>query len=414
MTARQSSSAQSSVLQNREFRLLWLAQIVSSFGDSLTGLTLLILVNALTGSTAAIATLTILMAIPTVVLGLIAGVYVDRFDRKRIMLVSDAARAVLVIGLIFVSSKDNLWLIYALSFLQATVGTFFNPARAALMQELIPQEQLLEAGSISQTSVVISSLAGSAFAGILYGLTQSFWLAFVVDTVTFLISFALVWWVRAPKHETRAEIGNSIASVFRELLEGLRVITSNRLLIALFVAAGVTMFGFGAVNVLLVPLTINVLKVPPVWLGAIEGAQTVGMILGGVFVTSLVSRLNINWLIVLGVAAMSVLTAGMGLAPNVIVFGVVMFGLGLVVVPLNAAAGAMMQQVVSNDMMGRVSSSFNVMAGVSSLISMAFSGLLATAIGLRNVFLVASLIVAMAAVLSAMLLLLPERKAQPE
>jgi MFS family permease len=409
MTARQSST----VLQNREFRLLWLAQIVSSFGDALTGLTLLIMVNALTGSTAAIATLTILLAIPTVTLGLIAGVYVDRFDRKRIMLVSDAARAVLVVGLIFVSSKDNLWLIYVLSFLQATVGTFFNPARTALTQELIPPEQLLEAGSISQTAMVLSSVAGSAFAGVLYGLTQSFWLAFAVDAGTFLISFGLVLMVRA-QHQARANNEGEKTSPFKELLEGLQVIQRSRSLIGLLVATGVTMLGLGAVNVLFVPLLINVLKVPPVWLGAIEGAQTAGMIFGGVFLMGMISKVNTSWLIVVGLAALAVLVAGIGLAANVIVFATVMFGTGLVLVPLSAASGAMMQQMVSNELMGRVSSSFNVVTGAASLLSMALAGTLGATIGLRNVFLISSVIVAFAAVVSAMLLLVPEGKTRTQ
>jgi MFS family permease len=409
MTARQSSS----VLQNREFRLLWLAQIISSFGDSLTGLTLLILVNALTGSTAAIATLTILLAIPTVTLGLMAGVYVDRFDRKRIMLVSDAARAVLVVGLIFVSSKDNLWLIYALSFLQATVGTFFNPARTALTQELIPSEQLLEAGSISQTSMVLSSLAGSAVAGVLYGLTQSFWLAFVIDTVTFLISFALVLAVRA-QHHARASSTNETTGPFKELLEGLQVIQRSRTLIALLVATGVTMLGLGAVNVLFVPLLINELKVPPVWLGAVEGAQTVGMILGGVFLMGMISKVNTSWLIVVCLALLSVLVAAIGLAANVIVFAAILFGSGLLVVPLSAASGAITQKIVSNELMGRVSSSFNVVTGGASLLSMALAGTLGATIGMRNVFLIAGVVVALAAVLSAVLLLVPERQAETQ
>jgi MFS family permease len=408
MTARQSSF----VLQNREFRLLWLAQIVSSFGDALTGLTLLILVNALTGSTAAIATLTILLAIPTVTLGLIAGVYVDRFDRKRIMLVSDAARAVLVIGLIFVSSKDNLWLIYALSFLQATVGTFFGPARTALTQELISPEQLLEAGSISQTAMILSSLAGSAFAGVLYGLTQSFWLAFVIDAATFLISFALVLAVRA-KHQARASTSTT-TSPFKELLEGLQVIQRSRTLIALLVATGVTMLGLGAVNVLFVPLLINVLKVPPVWLGAVEGAQTAGMILGGVFLMGMISKVNTNWLIVVCLAVLSILVAASGLAANAIVFAVVLFGVGLVIVPLSSASGAMIQKVVSNELMGRVSSSFNVVTGAASLLSMALAGTLGATIGTRNVFLIAGVIVALAAGLSAVLLLVPERQTETQ
>jgi MFS transporter, DHA3 family, macrolide efflux protein len=379
----------------------------------LTGLTLLILVNELTGSTAAIATLTILLAIPTVTLGLIAGVYVDRFDRKRIMLVSDAARAVLVIGLIFVSSKDNLWLIYVLSFLQATVGTFFNPARTALTQELIAPDQLLEAGSISQTAMVLSSVAGSAFAGVLYGLTQSFWLAFAVDTLTFLISFALVLAVRA-QPQARASVEGEKTGPFQELLEGLQVIQRSRNLIGLLVASGVTMLGLGAVNVLFVPLLINELKVPPVWLGAVEGAQTAGMILGGVFLMGMISKVNTGRLIVAGLALLSVLVAASGLAANAIVFAVVLFGVGLVIVPLSAASGAMMQQMVSNELMGRVGSSFNVVTGAASLLSMALAGTLGASIGLRNVFLIAGVIVALAAVVSAMLLLVPEGKTKTQ
>jgi MFS family permease len=96
----------------------------------------------------------------------------------------------------------------------------------------------------------------------------------------------------------------------------------------------------------------------------------------------------------------------------VIVFSTMMFGIGLVLVPLSSAAGAMMQQVVANELMGRVSSSLNVVNGVANLISMALAGTLGAAIGLQNVFLVSSLIVALAAILSGMLLLRPERKAK--
>jgi MFS family permease len=80
------------VLKIRNFRLLWLGQVVSNFGDSLTALALIFLVNHLTGSTAAIAVMAIVLAVPQVVFGLIAGVYVDRMDRKRIMIGSDLLR----------------------------------------------------------------------------------------------------------------------------------------------------------------------------------------------------------------------------------------------------------------------------------------------------------------------------------
>jgi MFS family permease len=92
----------------------------------------------------------------------------------------------------------------------------------------------------------------------------------------------------------------------------------------------------------------------------------------------------------------------------------VLFGVGLVIVPLSSASGAMIQKIVSNELMGRVSSSFNVVTGAASLLSMALAGTLGATIGLRNVFLIAGVIVALAAVLSVMLLLVPERKTKTQ
>ena len=397
------TTATGSVLRHREFRLLWLAQVVSSFGDSLTGLTLLILVNHLTGSTTAIATLTILLAVPTLAFGLIAGVYVDRFDRKRIMLISDAVRALIVVGLIFADSKEHLWVLFVLSFLQAAVGTFFNPARGALVQQLVPKEQLLEAGSLSQTSIVLANLAGAACAGVLYGLTQSFWLAFVIDAATFLVSFGLVLAVRAPKLEPKPQTAAS-GGVLRELLEGMQVVRQNRILVAIMVGGGVCMLGLGAVNVLFVPFVINILKVPPTWLGAVEGAQTVGMVLSGALMTGFASKLNPRWLIVICLAVVAVLTSAIGLIPNVIAFAIMLFGIGLVVVPLNASAGALMQQHVSNEVMGRVGSSFNTVMTSANLISMAVAGVLGAQIGIPSVFVIAGGIVGVSAIVCGILM----------
>src|SRR6266446_2756186 len=84
------------LLRNRNFRFLWTGQSISDFGDSLTNLALLIIINQLTGSTAALATMLIVLTIPQVTFGLISGVYVDRWDRKRIMIVSDLVRGILV------------------------------------------------------------------------------------------------------------------------------------------------------------------------------------------------------------------------------------------------------------------------------------------------------------------------------
>lgn len=391
------------VLANRDFRLLWLAQIVSSFGDALTNLTLLILVNHLTGSVAAIATFTVLVAVPTVVLGLFAGVVVDRFDRRKIMLVSDALRAAIVLGLILVPNSGQLWLVYVLGVLQSVVGTFFGPARTAMVKQVVPQEQLLQANSLVQTGTVIASVLGGTLAGALYGLTNQFWMAFALDSLTFVISFVLVLAVRAVPFVSNLRF-TSLGSVLTPLRDGLGLITRDRVLSALLIAFSVTMFGLGAVNVLFLPLIVNVLKVPTTWLGIIEAAQTAGMIVSGAVVAGLAARIRPQRLVVLGLMALAFLTASINLAGNAVTVAVILFGFGLTIVPLQASSSALMQSRVPLEAMGRVGSSFSVSAQGANLVSMAMAGALGSVIGIGNVFLVSGSIVLLAALTAAWLL----------
>ena len=153
------------VLRIPAYRRLWLGQLVSEAGDGLTNLALLLLVNHLTGSTAAIAAMAICLAIPPLTIGLFAGAYVDRADRRRIMLASDLLRAATVLGFVLVGSADELWLLFILAFVQASVGTFFTPARGAVLPKVVPQEGLLAANSIAQATRVVSGIVGPASAG---------------------------------------------------------------------------------------------------------------------------------------------------------------------------------------------------------------------------------------------------------
>ena len=121
------------LLRIPDFRRLYLAQAISDLGDGMTYLALFLLVLNLTGSTAAIALMSILVALPPVTIGLFAGAYADRHDRRRIMLVSDALRAVVVVSMVLVARADALPALFALACFQAVLGTFFSPARVAMV-----------------------------------------------------------------------------------------------------------------------------------------------------------------------------------------------------------------------------------------------------------------------------------------
>jgi MFS family permease len=395
-------SSVASPITNRNFLLLLIAQIISSFGDALTNLTLLILVNKLTGSTTAIATLSIVVAIPSIVFGLFAGVYVDKFDRKRIMLASDLIRGILVLGFLLVQSKDRLLWMYALTFVQAAVGTFFNPARGAVVQQILKPDQYMAANSMSQSGMVVSSVVGAALAGVIVGFTNSFLPAFIVDALTFFVSFALVLLVKVPKFEPQPS--EKSEGMIAPLLEGLKIISSSKVLLAVLVGGGVTMFGLGASNVLFTPYIINILKVPVTWLGAVNFSETAAMILSGVLVMGFAAKISPSRVISICLMLLGILVSFNAVVPNVWFFVAVNFVIGLVVAPLEASFATLLQGSIANEFMGRVGSGFNIVMNSASLISMAFSGVLASLIGVRYVFAVSGAVVMVAAVITFLML----------
>jgi MFS family permease len=330
----------------------------------------------------------IVLTIPQITFGLIAGVYVDRLDRRRIMMASDALRGAMVLGFTLVGSADQLWLLYLIGFAQASVGTLFTPARGALLPNLVPASALLSANSISQTSRIIFGLLGTASAGVLIGAFHVAWPAFLIDSLTFFVSLALISRIRVARHVPEsAPAGNALA-IFGELAEGMRLIARSRILIGTLVAAVVTMLGIGAVNVLIIPLIINDLRVPVTWFGAVEFAQTGAMILSGSLVAVVASRLKPTGIVSLALIGTGIFIGMTSLVGNIWHLFPILIGVGLMMTPLQAAIATIMQTSVDNKMRGRVGASLNTVISTASLLSMALAGILGEAIGVRSVFIV--------------------------
>ena len=389
------------VLRIPDYRRLWAAQGVSDIGDALTSLTLLIVVTRLTGSTAALAGMAIALAVPAIVIGPIAGVFVDRWDRRRVMLASDLIRAGLVLGFVFVASTDRLWLMYLIAIAHATVGTFFTPSRMALIPRIVPREGLMAANSLNQLTRVLASVFGSALAGIIVGVADVSWPAFTIDALTFLLSFGLVLGVRtsgrveAPGHGEPAGGG-----VFGSLKAGLAIVGRSPVLLGTMIAAGVTMLGLGAVNVLFVPLLIRDLQVPATWLGAVDGAQTLSMILAAGLVAALATRLRPTTLIVIGLAGIAVfigLTAGV---TNVWQVVALLFAVGWFVTPLEASIGTLIQTATRDRERGRVAATLHAVMSAASVLSMAMAGVFGDLLTIRTVFILAGVVVGIAALVA--------------
>jgi MFS family permease len=180
------------VLKLPEFRKLFTAQAISDIGDGMTFMALLLLVNELTHSPAALAVLSIAVAVPSMVGGVIAGAYADRLDRRRIMIVSDTVRAGLVLVFVVAGTVERLPILYVVAFLQAAVGTLFSPSRGALIPKVVPREGLMAANALGQLSRMIGGLLGTGLTGVIFALSGAAWPVFVLDAATFAASVLIV------------------------------------------------------------------------------------------------------------------------------------------------------------------------------------------------------------------------------
>ncbi len=396
-------SAQDILLKNRNFRLLWLGQIVSNFGDSLTSLSLLLLVNHLSGGeTGAVATMMIMIALPQVTFGLLAGVYVDRLDRKRIMIVSDLLRGALVLAFIPAALAEQLWALYVITFVQASVGTFFAPARSALLPNIVAKEGLMAANSISQTSRIVFNLLGTGAAGMLAGMFDTFTPAFAVDGATFFISALLLGRMQTPARAPQAAARNARA-VLNQLLDGFRTIFNTRALLGIMVGAGVTMLAVGAINVLIVPLLVNDLQVSETWFAALEAAQVSSMVLSGALVAVLAARLKPTHIVSSALMLLGVIVGLMSAIANVWHLILLLFAAGWIMTPLQVAIATLTQTAVSDEARGRISAATNTVLSASNVISMALAGVLAGVVGVRNVFIISSALCALAGLGAALI-----------
>lgn len=400
-----------SLLGIRNFRNLWFGQMVSDFGDGLTLLTLLILVQRLTGSTLALAGMAIAATLPMILFSLPAGALVDRIDRRKAMIVSDLVRAVVVLAYIFVQSADLIWALYILGFVQASVSTVFNPAKAALLPRIVPEEQLLGANTVSQTSRVVFNLLGTAAAGVFAAMLTTLWPVFLIDAMTFALSAIFIMRVTLTKEESTPSRDES--SFLADISGGLKVLVSKRPLIGILVAGSVAVLGLGAVNVLIVPLVVDVLGVSESWFGLLEGAQVVGMLLGGSVIAVLAARFKATRLVSFGMVAAGIGVGLIGAVSAAWQLGLIMFAVGFTVTPVQGGIATLAQTLVDDEVRGRVNAALNTVIAVAMVVSQAFAGVLAASVGVSMVFVIGGAMTVLAGVLSGIIFASDRESAVP-
>jgi MFS family permease len=293
----------------------------------------------------------------------------------------------------------------------STVATVFNPAKTALIPNLVPTEQLLAANSLSQTSQMLAILIGPALAGFSLKVagTGGEWVAFIVDSVSYAISAVAIWLIRIPPELSKPQSTpqlqlsdqseqSAIGRVWQELLVGLKALFLNRVMATLTAIFTITMLGIGAINV----LWVIYLKTrfgfdgsELAWrFGVTDIAFAAGMVLASVVAGNFMARVAPKWFIVFALLGIGVGLIVFILAPDYWFFVAANVLLGIFVAPIETGVGTLMQIVVPNNQLGRVGGGFATVSDSATLISMGAAGAVGTLLGIPAVFAIAGVLCA--------------------
>lgn len=383
------------VLINRNFALLWLGQTISYLGDFTFNTTLVLWVGLVLGAhqqwaPLAVSGLLIAEAVPILLIGPLAGVFVDRWDKRRTMIVSSVVQALLVgallplVGIVAVpfAPTDTLPLewrlgaVYGVVFLVNACARFFGPAFIALIGDIVPEASQPRAMGLNQTSSSLAVLLGPTLAAPLF-LALGPTVAILVDALSFVAGFLLLLLIRAP-HIRVGDAPSGNTGVWREFRAGVRFLMGNRTLVIMLLSVGVAMLGIGALNALELFFYTQQLQGPVPLYGLMNAALALGSILGAVLAGLLTERLGLArsmWLSLLGLGMSIVVWSR--LTDYRIAFGVLFFS-GITQAWLNVAAGPLMLRVTPSALVGRVTALVMPILALASLLSVALAGYLAS------------------------------------
>jgi len=377
------------VLKNRNFFFLWLGQIISQFGDRLGQMALIGFVYLKApGSAFEIAKILSFTIIPVFLIGPLAGVYVDRWDRRRTMYACDLLRSALVLTIpLFLFYTKYMSPIYLIIFVVFCLGRFFVPAKLSIIPDLVDTKDLLIANSLVNITGMIAAILGFGISGVLVE-----WLGarsgFYLDALSFLVSGVLIFLItkRSNASMSLKKVSQEIVevikkSVVQEIKDGVLYFVNNK---DIRFTAGVTFIvwsALGAIYVILIVFVQKTLHSATKDLGLLVMFLGIGLFLGSLIYGRFGQRLShyktIFASLVLSGIMLIVFALTIHYYPYFLVAAMLSFLLGLLVSPIMIASNTIIHNVSENEMRGKIFSSMEIVMHVGFLLFMFISGLLA-------------------------------------
>ncbi len=364
---------------NRNYRNCWLGQTVSEIGDHFNSVAVLSLALHLTGSGFTVGAVMIARVLPAVLAGPVAGVVLDRFDRRKVMIASDILRCVVALLHILLLTYRETWLLYSLSGLLMFASPFFNSGRSAILPRIASRDELHTANALTQTTSWLTLSIGTALGGVA---TMQFgykW-AFFVNALSFLFSAIAIGSLRSKEGHFRPDrsgVAKVRGSNYEEFREGLRYMTARPLILGIGLLGVGWSTGGGAAQVLFTLFGEVVFQRGPAGIGLIWSFAGVGLVIGGIIGHRVGTRLGFKQykhVVTVAFFLHGLCYALFSLAPEI--WGAIVFiALSRVAIGMNSVLNRTMLLLhVPDGLRGRVFTTVETMANAVMMLSMGAAG----------------------------------------
>ncbi|MBZ5504058.1 MAG: MFS transporter [Acidobacteriia bacterium] len=370
------------ILKFKPFRTLWLAQFVSIFGDFLALFGVISLITFRWHGTALqVTAVTIAYMLPLAVISPVAGVFVDHWNVKRLMIASDLIRAGLILLLVFARDVAQISAIFiALS----AVSSFFAPAQSVTVRTIVPPEGLLAANALMAQAFYVVRLLSPAAAGMLVAwLTEK--ACFYLDVASFIFSAAMISGLIILR-PARAQGEKTVKSLTQDFLAGNKFIFTHAGLAFVFIAMAMAFFVLSAFSPLISIYIRDTLHAGSFMFGAISAMVGVGLIVGTQLVTRLVRNRSKAHVVLGGLFSLGISAALLGAFRSTPMAALSTFTMGFAIAFVWVPAQTMSQQETPPVMVGRVSSTFMSLISLAQVFGLLLSGFLAQKLGIRPLF----------------------------
>jgi predicted MFS family arabinose efflux permease len=352
------SNRQRPVWRNRDYLLLWSGQLISATGNQVSQLAFPLLVLALTHSPTQAGITAALRALPYLIFSLPAGAFLDRWNRKWVMILCDLGRACCMVSvpLVFVLGSLTIYQLDAVALVEGTLFVFFNIAEVACLPNVVSKEQLPAAVAQNEVALYITTLVGPFLSGLLYTLQRL--LPFIADAISYLFSVCSLLLIKTPFQQERQRVTRSLRA---EMQEGLHWLWKHPLIRFLaLISAGSNLLSSS--YILFIIVLAQQMKASNTLIGLIITMGGVGGIIGAFLAPFVQKRFSFWQIMTIGTWIWAILTGLYIIAPHPLLLGSITFALFLLWPICNTAQMSYRLALIPDHLQGRVNSVFRLIA----------------------------------------------------